>query len=442
MRVMARNNKPFRNTTYLLLVGTLVTAVALTLLLLAYDIAVIGGLRFRTFVAFGIIAYILLAIRAHNYGHRHLAGWMVICLYAFAALATLLVWGVNAPVGILAISLVIVLSGLLLGSRYVPYVSVAMVGALAVIQLTHTLGIITPDTSAIRIESSYWDVVGYAVIFSVYSLIAWSSMKRTETTLHRAKKAEAEVRAQNEQMEIELEKRASLLRQEQLTQTRQLYKFAIIGQSAAAMLHDLSSRLSILNFDLDDLKQQLKNSRTITNAEQSIAHINDMVLQARQQLNSYGEHKKLPIQTLIKTVIKDVKLKPAHRGIKVTQTYRKNSTYSLFGDPLAFSQILTILTTNACEASLYTEKPQVTVLAKHHGATLTIIVSDNGPGIDKKRAAELFKPLVSKKITGMGVGLYIAKHLTETSFDGTLTYTRLNDTTQFVLTLPLKKAGG
>ncbi len=425
----------------MLLVGTLFTAIALTLLLLAYDIIVVGGLRLRTYIALFIIAYILLARRALQYGHKYLASWMVILLYASAALATLLLWGVNAPVGILAISLVIVLTGLLLGSRYVPYLTAIMIGALILIQYIHSSRIIIPDTSAIRIESSYWDVAGYAFMFFAYSLIAWASMRRSEAILNRAKKAEETVRAQNEQMSIELDRQASILRQEQLTQSRQLYKFAIIGQSAAALLHELSSRLSVINFDLDDLRQQLKNSKAITNAEESVAYINDMVHQARQQLNSYGAHEKLPIRKLISTVVKDVKLKPAHRAVTITQTYQTKTTAKLFGDPLALSQILTILITNACEASLSSQSPRVKVAIEQNSKSITINVSDNGPGINRERLKELFKPLVSNKLKGMGVGLYIAKHLTEMSFKGSLTYMRTNETTQFRLVLPLTKKG-
>ncbi len=423
----------------MLLVGTLFTAIALTLLLLTYDIIIVGGLRLRTYIALFIIAYILLAQRALQYGHKYLASWMVVLLYASAALATLLLWGVNAPVGILAISLVIVLTGLLLGSRYVPYLTAIMIGALILIQFAHSSGVIVPDTSAIRIESSYWDVAGYAFMFFAYSLIAWASMKRSETILSRARKAEEAVRAQNEQMSIELDRQASILRQEQLTQSRQLYKFAIIGQSAAALLHELSSRLSVINFDLDDLKQQLKNSKAITNAEESVAYINDMVHQARQQLNSYGAHEKLPVRKLISTVVKDVKLKPAHRAVTITQAYQTKMTAKLFGDPLALSQILTILITNACEASLSSPTPHVTVATKQNGKSITISVSDNGPGINHERLKELFKPLVSSKLKGMGVGLYIAKHLTEMSFRGTLSYTRTGETTQFSLVLPSMK---
>lgn len=436
---MAVQRTPSRNSTHLLVMGTLFTVIALTLLLVAYDSFVVGGLRSRTYLAFILVGYTFLAQRALHHGHRTIASWMIIALYAVVALSTLLFWGLNAPVGILTISLVIVLTGLLLGSRYVPYITAAMVGAIALVQLVHSLGFIAPDTSAIRVESSYWDVIGYAVMFFVYSLIAWSSMKRSEIALTRAKKAEEIIRAQNERMSIELERQASQLRQEQLTQTRQLHKFAIIGQSAAAMLHELSSRLSVLNFDLSDLKQQLKNSKTITSAEQSIAYINDMVHQARQQLNTYGTTKRLAPRTLISTVIKDIRLKPAHKGIEVLQTYQKSGTYHLYGDPVAFSQILTILITNACEASLATDHPLVRVLSQQKGATLSIIISDNGPGIPNYQQAKLFTPHVSKKSTGMGVGLYIAKHLTELLFNGSLTYTRDANETHFTLALPLRK---
>jgi C4-dicarboxylate-specific signal transduction histidine kinase len=38
---------------------------------------------------------------------------------------------------------------------------------------------------------------------------------------------------------------------------------------------------------------------------------------------------------------------------------------------------------------------------------LTVTVKDNGRGIDKKIAADIFKPYISTKTRGMGLGLHI-----------------------------------
>lgn len=432
--------KPQKSITHLLLLGTLFAVIALTLLLISYDIFVIGGIRLRTYIALGVIGYVLLSLHALHHGHRYTANWMLIGMYAAAASTTLLFWGLNAPVGILAVSLVIVLTGLLMGSRHVPYVTVGLVGILVLIQLSHALGIFTPDTAALHLEASFWDVIGYAVMFSIYSLIAWSLMRRTEKTLNRAKRAEKTVRAQNEQMSIELERQAAQLREEQLTQTRQLYTFALIGQSAAALLHELSSRLSIINYDLDDLKQQVKNSAAIRNAEESVSYINEIVRNARQQLTSYDAQERIAVRKLIHTIVKDAKRKPAHRAIVFEETYLQHPAYTLHGDPIAFSHILTILITNACEASLLHEQPAVQVRVRPSRTTLRIEVRDNGPGIDPERVAQLFNPHISQKAKGMGVGLYIAKHLSELCFRGSITYRRTTTQTIFSLSLDLTKA--
>ena len=54
--------------------------------------------------------------------------------------------------------------------------------------------------------------------------------------------------------------------------------------------------------------------------------------------------------------------------------------------------------------------------------TIFMKLTDNGPGISGSAQDKLFQPLESTKPTGLGVGLYITKHLIESHFKGTLTY--------------------
>jgi hypothetical protein len=53
----------------------------------------------------------------------------------------------------------------------------------------------------------------------------------------------------------------------------QLYRFAVIGQSAAATLHELSNHLSILMLDFDTIKTQHKTSKSFMRMQADVNQI-------------------------------------------------------------------------------------------------------------------------------------------------------------------------
>ena len=72
-------------------------------------------------------------------------------------------------------------------------------------------------------------------------------------------------------------------------------------------------------------------------------------------------------------------------------------------DPRLLKQVLLNLVKNALEAGA--DRVELTVAPGKK--QLTVTVKDNGRGIDKKIAADIFKPYISTKTRGMGLGLHI-----------------------------------
>jgi two-component system sensor kinase FixL len=74
--------------------------------------------------------------------------------------------------------------------------------------------------------------------------------------------------------------------------------------------------------------------------------------------------------------------------------------------------------------------------------TVAIEVADTGPGIADDVADRLFKPFVSTKANGMGIGLSVSRRIAE-AHGGQLTASRNeNGGATFRLTLPLVDEGG
>lgn len=429
--------------TKLILYGSICVSLVLTALLFVYDTIVIHDWRLRSFVGVAVVLYLLATWLVARKKHLRIVSWMLIILYSAVAFSTLLFWGINAAAGIFATSFVIILSGALLGSRAILPVSIVIAVQLFIIQVIHSNNIITPDISALTAHSSYFDIISYIMILGVFSLITWISDNQIEKTLERAKAAEATVRAQKDTLTHELEQESVRLREIQLKEIRQLYQFATLGQSTAATLHELSNHLSILNMDIDDLKQQHRNSKAIANAEDGIEQINLMVRQTRRKLDSYDNVKTFTARVIIRQAIKDLSEKYKSKAIVVRFTTNNLPSTQVSGDPLALSQIVTILVNNAIDACLELPGGKVSIELNANKTSLFISVIDNGIGISKSQKAKLFTPTLSTKPSGMGVGLYIAKHLAESQFKGSIhleSHSKLSTGgAHFVVTLPLAK---
>jgi signal transduction histidine kinase len=104
------------------------------------------------------------------------------------------------------------------------------------------------------------------------------------------------------------------------------------------------------------------------------------------------------------------------------------------GDPERVQQIIRILIDNALSHT--PEKTRITVTSKLQQGEPTLIVADNGPGIDRERAARVFERFVTgDEVSGSGLGLSIARDLTRL-MGGSLRLSARPGHTEFILRLP------
>ena len=86
-------------------------------------------------------------------------------------------------------------------------------------------------------------------------------------------------------------------------------------------------------------------------------------------------------------------------------------------DQLRFSQVMGNLISNACKYSL--EGAEVTITARERAGLVKIDVSDTGIGMSDDDQSKLFTKFfrvdnsLTRKVSGTGIGLYIAKYLVE-----------------------------
>jgi len=422
--------------TVIVLRGSVIVAAVLTSLIIIHGYFSGNILGIRVLCGLFVMLFLLIAEFSVRQQHYVLSGWMVMALYAFLATATLLTWGLNTPVGILTAGFVVFLSGVMLGPKHIPWMILSVIAILFTVQHVHSSGYIDPNNEALAKPSHYFDVLVYTTILGIFALISWLSSKQTEHSLKRAKIAESKVRTEKENLIQKLEEQSVRLRETQLQEMVSLYKFAAIGQSTTATLHELSNLLSVLTLDIDDIGQQHQRSTAIINTKGGIEHINDLVRQARRQLHNNRNVEIFNAIPIIEQVLREIQPKFKLRGVEFQKHLPQRKSFQIIGDSLNVSHVLTILLNNALDACISVSNPKVIIKIQQEHNTLRIDVIDNGIGIAEPQQASLFSPRQSTKPSGLGIGLYITRHIIEHQLHGKITYISPITGAHFSIQLP------
>lgn len=397
--------------------------ITLTLVLVAYDLSMGTHIRARVFIGFGCIVYILGVRYIFKANREVLANYLLILLFSAITLATLFFWGLNTSIGMLALGLVIALSGTLLGSRRMSFIVVSLALLLLCIQVIHSTGIYIPNTGHVSRPAGYNDTVSYICILLMLSFTLWLTIRRAEQTLKRARQAERKLKKQKEALKLQLAQESAKLRANQLKEVQSLYSFAALGQSMAATLHELSNHITVLAMDIENIQETTKISKALDEAQQSIKHITRMVTTVRRRLNNYSPGKTITPYRVLRAALEDVEKEIFNTrrvafSVHYLDSFNKKS--KITGDPLALTHCLAIITKNALEACADFPNPAVSVQVSQTQSLLRIIVTDNGIGIPPEITPRLFTPVTSTKPTGLGAGLFIAKNLARTQLNGDL----------------------
>lgn len=426
--------------------GTFVMVGALALLLLINILFVSGASALpRLGITLGIVAAVGVIVKISYGRHVVYASWLLLATYGLIAAGVLYVWGVNIPFGLLLLSLVIALAGVMLGSRAILVTVFGAVLLLILLQLLFQQGVIRPNLINLALPPSFGDVAGHGVLFSIIALASWLSRNHMERSLQRAIVAEKALQREKDALARRLNRRTKQLRQAQIEEMRQLYRFADLGQMSAALLHELANHLAVVTLSIDDLERQHRQSREIDRAKEGINDLELLIAQMRTHLKSDDQqyNKQFNILELVDgDVIRRMKQKAWKSHVTLSVIVPKHRKKIMIrGDRGQFEQVLGIICTNAIESYegvLHSDKT-VRVVVHSKKDEVVIEVIDEGEGVAKEKITTLFQPQTSKKRHGMGIGLYLARQIMESHFKGKIQYKRSNKATVFLLTLPSAK---
>lgn len=399
--------------------------ISLLALSLMFGIAISGD-----FYKIDRLAYILLLTALFSYAFflvrtkrkaQYVARWGIVIFFILSGVYTITYWGVVNPYGVLLLSLSIILSGILLGSKYSLYTIVVTLIAMSVVYLLGSLKIIEADFSWISAPSTLGDIFGFGTFFALIGIISWLFNKQMEMSLKRAQKSEKALKLERDLLEIKVAERTRELQEAQLEKMQHVYRFAELGHLSTALFHDLAGNLSSLSIDIESMRKKRKDEFS-QRIDENIKYIDNVVKRVKTQIQGKNTDEEFNVVSSIRDLVGVLAYNA--RKARTQIIFEEPSSSIMFtGNLTRFRQLIINLLSNAIEA--YPEDNTATVKSRpvvisvtDREKDLVIKVSDRGKGIPGSGKKKIFDPFYSTKETGSGIGLFIVKQVTENDFKG------------------------
>ena len=231
----------------------------------------------------------------------------------------------------------------------------------------------------------------------------------------------------------------------------QVSRVSSMGAMASAFAHELSQPLGAAMNYLNAVRRMLEEvagpqtSRSLEGTQRAIAEIaraGEIIQRLRQFIQKGSTERSLErLGRVVEEACALAVVGSSNKGVNIRFDIPSDLPPVLI-DRVQIQQVLTNLVRNAIEAMAESPTRDLTVaVSPGRGDKVEVAVVDTGSGIAPAIAENLFKPFVTTKQSGMGVGLSICKSIIQ-AHDGEL---RVEPNpaggTIFSFTLPLGPAG-
>jgi PAS domain S-box-containing protein len=200
-------------------------------------------------------------------------------------------------------------------------------------------------------------------------------------------------------------------------------RLSTAGQMAAALAHEINQPLAAVTNSIHAVRRLLaaedpKKKETVRTAleeasEQALR--GGQIIQRLRNFVTRGETEK-QIETLPALIEEASALALAGTGaLGANVAFRFDPrAATIIADRIQIQQVLINLIRNAAEAMGPMKRRELVVTTKFVDAeTVEVAVADRGPGLPMEMTGELFRPFVSSKRDGMGLGLLICRSIVE-----------------------------
>lgn len=197
---------------------------------------------------------------------------------------------------------------------------------------------------------------------------------------------------------------------------------AMWSEVARRLAHEIKNPLTPIQLSAERLLHKLSDKLGLEDQailERSVGTIVNQVEALKAMVNEFRDYARLPTPKLalvdINALVHEVLdlYKPADVSI-ITDLAENLSNTSLFADANQIRQVLHNLLKNALESIAEHQPlipPEIRITTRQEDTTLTLSITDNGPGFPPHILERAFEPYVTHKAKGTGLGLAIVKKI-------------------------------
>jgi C4-dicarboxylate-specific signal transduction histidine kinase len=207
-------------------------------------------------------------------------------------------------------------------------------------------------------------------------------------------------------------------------------KTAATGALSASIAHELNQPLGASNLNIQFLKMKLEkgvlNPALGKEILDSLEHDNKRaatIVKSLRSIFTEGESNAQEVQLgdLIAKVLDIVKPELKNKNIQIQ--LRVDDDLVIRVNSSEIEQVILNLLNNAAQAlaNSGTLQRRIAIEAIKTGNSVQLSISDNGAGVPEDFKSQLFELLSTTKQTGMGLGLWLCKHIV-TRYSGSIHY--------------------
>lgn len=227
-------------------------------------------------------------------------------------------------------------------------------------------------------------------------------------------------------------------------------KLAVLGELAASLVHEIKNPLSVAMAYLSRVEEEPDNVELVKEKLPKITKAHERINLLIDRFKRYSfegsdsksnKIQQIALRQFVENALSMCKFKIDQNNIEIVVSSENDPLLSVPGRPLELEQILINLVSNSIDAltlnNFKAQRPTIEISWKKVAEEIFISVRDNGPGVAVEKRLEIFKPFVTSKERGegLGLGLSLSKTLAE-SMNGELRCENSEEGALFTLKLP------
>ena len=199
-------------------------------------------------------------------------------------------------------------------------------------------------------------------------------------------------------------------------------KTAATGALSASIAHELNQPVAAISLNTEFIQRKLNEGEAdASGLKEVITHIqqdNHRIARIVSTLRDIFRQEEIKASDIhLDELIEQIKpiITPQARDLKINLKFNLSVNQSIPLNSNEISQVIINLLNNSIEAlsNANQENKEIQIHTRVFGNYVELKISDNGPGVPDQLKASIFDLMKTNKKQGMGLGLWLCKHIVE-----------------------------